>query len=176
MTDPEQRPDTERILAEVKRRRAEGEAAAATETEKTDLIIFGLHDDYYALYGSEVTEILPYEPITFVPGCPDAIIGIINVRGDIESVLDLHRVLGLDPGEPTRKSRIIIAVGNGIRSGILVDRVEDVISVPVADIKRPISTLDRTIRRYAVGGETLYGNQYVTILDAGKLFAGFGGQ
>jgi purine-binding chemotaxis protein CheW len=137
-----------------------------------DLVIFTLNGDLYALAGADVRELLPYETVTFVPGSPDAIEGIINLRGEIESVLDLHRILGLAPSEPTPHGRIVMAARDGVRSGIRVDSVVDVVSVAAGAVKRPLSTLDPNVRAYAAGGETLYDGRYVTLLDTGKLFAG----
>jgi len=108
-----------------------------------------------------------------VPGCPDSIIGIINVRGDIESVINLHKMLGIPESRMNRKTRIMIAAEKEIRSGILADSVEDVLSVPVSSVSQPISTLDKSVKEFAVGGETLYNGKYVTLLDIGKIFAKF---
>lgn len=152
------------------KKRKEAEKIVKTETEKAELVIFIINEDYYAFYGSDIKEILPYEQIAFVPGCPDYIIGIINVRGDIESVIDLHRMMNLPEIEINKSTRIIIAEKNGIRSGILVDSVEDVIEVAVEAIKHPIATLDKRIKEFAIGGETIYADKYVTILDIGKIF------
>lgn len=160
---------SDRILAEVKKRREE-DRIIDTEEEKTELVIFRLGEDYYAFFGSDIKEILPYESVTFVPGCPEYIIGIINVRGDIESVIDIHLLMGLSATGVTKKSRIVIGSSGGVRSGILVDSVEDVISVPLSSLKRPISTLDRAVKDFSLGGETIYEDRYVTILDMGKLF------
>ena len=158
------------ILEEVKKR---GRCAdiVDVEEEKTILVIFKLHGDYYAFYGNGIKEILPFEEIAYVPGCPDFIFGIINVRGDIESVLNIHKIMNLAESQTTKDTRIIIAAKDDIRSGILVDSVEDVLDVPVSYIiNKPVSTLDKSIREFAVGGERLYGNNYVTILDLGKIF------
>jgi len=160
---------SDRILSEARRRKAE-DRIVGSEAETVDLVIFSLNGDLYAFDGGDVRELLPYETVAFVPGCPDAIEGIVNVRGDIESVLDLHRILGLAPSEPTRSARIVMAVRDGIRSGIRVDSVVDVVSVAADLPERPLSTLDRTVREFAVGGETLYEGRYVILLDVGKIF------
>ncbi len=168
---PRGKEKSEQILDAVKERRNRQRESAAAEEKTVNLVVFILDGDFYGFYGEEIKEILPYEPVTFVPGCPDDLLGIINVRGDIESVVNLHRMMGISPGEPTRDTRIVIASAEGIRSGILVDGVEDVLDVPQSEIKRPLATLDRSIREFAVGGETLYNEKYVTILDVGKIFS-----
>jgi len=162
----------EQILAEVEKRKHQAQSAEAVE-EKVEMVIFTLGDDFYAFYGHHVKEILPYEKITLVPGCPDSIIGLINVRGDIESVINLHKLLGIPESRMNRKTRIMIAAEKEIRSGILADSVEDVLSVPVSSVSQPISTLDKSVKEFAVGGETLYNGKYVTLLDIGKIFAKF---
>lgn len=169
---PRGKKKSERILDAVKERQNRQRESEAVEEKTVNLVIFTLGEDFYGFYGEEIKEILPYEPVTFVPGCPDNLLGVINVRGDIESVVNLHLMMGLSsPGEPTRSTRIVIASAEGIRSGILVDGVEDVLDVPHSHIKRPLATLDMAIREFAVGGETLYNEKYVTILDAGKIFS-----
>jgi purine-binding chemotaxis protein CheW len=154
------------ILTASRRNQTEAEAAR----ERVEIVVFTLAGNLYAFHGRHVKEILPDRHVTFVPGCPDFIAGIINVRGDIESVLDLHALIHHTPGGKTETTKIVIGVIDDIRSGIRVDSVEDVIEVPADLIKRPIATLDRTVKELAVGGETLYENRYVTILDIGKIF------
>lgn len=161
---------TEQILAELRKRKHAAEVSDTAE-EKIEIVIFTLGEDYYAFYGHAVKEILPYEKITYVPGCPETIVGIINVRGDIESVLNLHKMLRIPDSRISRKTRIIIAADKDIRSGILTDSVEDVLSVPLSDIRKPISTLDKAVKEFAIGGETLYNKKYVTLLDLSKIFA-----
>lgn len=159
----------DQILAEAQRRK-DAAQAEQTEAHATDLVIFTINQDLYAFESKDVKELIPFKTIAFVPGCPDIIKGIVNVRGDIESVINLHKILGAAPSEPTREARIVIAAKNGVRSGILVDAVVDVINVPADKLKRPISTLDKTVKEYAVAGETLYQNRYVALLDVGKIF------
>lgn len=163
------RQKADKILDKIRQQRQDS-IKTSVEEERIDLVIFTLDDDYYAFYGKDTKEILSYEGTTYVPGCPEYIIGIINVRGDIESVLDIRLLMKLEKSNVKKTSRIIIAHKAGIRSGIMVDSVEDVIDVPVSAVKRPISTLDKSIKEFAVGGETVYNDRYVTILDAGKIF------
>lgn len=160
---------TEKILNAIKIERQANEKKIAVKEDQVELVIFKIGSLTHAFYGADIKEILPYETIAFVPGCPDIIKGIINVRGDIESVLNIHKILQKEESIPTRRSRITIAQSNGIKSGILVDSVEDVISVPTSEIFGSISTLDPGIR-YFVDQITLYQGQFVTILDISKLF------
>jgi purine-binding chemotaxis protein CheW len=149
-------------------RETEAEIAAMDE-ERIKLVIFTLLDKYYSFFGSDVKEILPYSPITYVPGTPDFISGIINVRGDIEAVLDIHTYMGFPGVSINTNNRIIIAEKDGIRSGILMDAVNDVIDIPIGEIHPTLSTLDENIRGF-VAGETTYKDRMVILLDIGKIF------
>ncbi len=158
----------DQILSQVKERKRKEKIVDVTE-EKTKLVIFSLLDDYYAIRGNEIKEIILVDKITFVPGSPDYILGIINVRGDIESVLNLNKLLGLPDSKIDKSNRIIIASDLDMRSGILVDSVVDVVDIPKSSITPPISTLGETLKDFVVG-ETVYGDKSITQLDIINIF------
>ncbi len=168
MTKEIDKNKSDHILAEVKQRKKKGEIVDVTE-EKIKLVIFSLLDDYYAIYGNDIKEILLVEKITFVPGSPDYILGIINVRGDIESVLNINKLIGLPDCKIDKSSRIVIASNVDMRSGILVDSVIDVVDVPKRSITPPISTLGEALKAFVVG-EVVYGDKSITQLDITKIF------
>ncbi|MBF0564802.1 MAG: purine-binding chemotaxis protein CheW [Nitrospirae bacterium] len=157
------------LLKEIKSRQ-ERTRIVDVDEEQVKMVFFTVGGTLFAFYGSDVKEILPVEKIYYVPGCPAVILGVINVRGDVESVIGLHGLLGLPEKAQTKNSRIALAQKNGIRSGILLDSVEDVDDIPVRSIAPPISTLDKNTKEF-VAGETTYKNRNVTILDVGKLFS-----
>jgi purine-binding chemotaxis protein CheW len=159
---------SDRILAAVRERKKE--QVVDVDEEKFKLVIFTLRGDHYAFHGNDIKEILTYEEPNYVPGAPDYIYGIINVRGDIESVINIHKFMGMPDTEPTGQSRIAIAAKDDIRSGILVDTVEDVVDVPASSIKPPISTLNESLREF-VTGELDYNSRNITLLDVGNIFS-----
>jgi len=163
----------EGILAEARKRREEARIVEVEE-EKIKLVIFSLSGESYAFAGKDIREILRFEKITYVPGSPQTILGIINVRGDIESVLNVHKLLGLPDSHPTTNSRIVIATSEGIRSGILVDSVEDVTDVPASSIQPPIATFDKSIKEFVVGVTDYHGGS-VTVLGVGKVLGKLSG-
>jgi len=160
--------ETSGILAEAARLRARKEDIVDVDEERVKLVVFSLGGDLFAFYGSDVKEILAPMRIFPVPGSPEHILGVINVRGDIESVVSINGFFGLPQAEPSPRSRIPIAEKGGIRSGIMVDGVEDVVDFPVDSIRPPIATLDRSWRDL-VSGETALGDASVTLLDLGEI-------
>ncbi len=132
------------------------------------LVIFTLLNDYYAFQGESIKEILPTSKINMVPGVPNFILGVINVRGDIESVININDFLGLPDQSTGKDKNIIIAEGAGIRSGILVSSVEDVMDFPEASIQPPLSSLNEKIKQFVIG-ETDYKKKSVTVLNVQEI-------
>ncbi len=167
----EDKQNRERIseILEIVEQRETQERVIEIEEKTVQLVVFLLAERYYAFYGEGITEILPVEDICFVPGMPDYIPGVIHVRGEIESVLDLRKILDLPENPITKQSRILIGEVNNIRSGILVDSVEDVLEIPEEDISEPNSVFD-TERTEYITGETFYKENEMISLDLGKIF------
>ena len=78
------------ILDELKRRQRTKEVVDVEE-ERVKVVIFRCGVNLFAFYGRDIREILPSCDISWVPSLPDYLSGLINVRGDIESVIDLRR-------------------------------------------------------------------------------------
>ena len=159
---------SDRILEKIGRRR-EREMLVGGEEEKTKVVIFSLHGDLYAFSGESIKELLPPLPVYSVPGTPDFIPGVINVRGQIESVLNINRFLGLSDSKGSQSGRIALAEKDGIRSGVLVDSVEDVADIPVNSIKPPLNILSTAIKEF-VSGEFVYHDKLIIMLDIGRIF------
>ncbi|MCP4117675.1 MAG: hypothetical protein GY737_20210 [Desulfobacteraceae bacterium] len=170
MCTPEKKPPKTRLIMDAVRNKAVEESSPDILEETVELVIFTMARRYFAFQGREVREILPFSPITEVPGCPRTIRGIINVRGDIESVINLHTLLELDEVPVSPATRFILGRSGELLSGIQVEHVADVISVEKAKIKPAISTLSPAIRNYAHGGEELYKGRYVIVLSVEQLF------
>lgn len=145
-------------------RRSAQEAVVDVEEESTKLVVFTLRAQRYAFVGSSVTEVLGARKIFVVPGCPASLIGVINVRGEIESVIRLHELLGIAPDGARTNTPILLGRGQSIRSGILVDAVLDVVDVPLSNILPPPPTLPERLRGLVTGAIEQDGTT-VTLLD-----------
>ena len=133
------------------------------------LVIFELGGEWFAFPGEAIREILPPADVYFVPGCPSSLEGVINVRGDIESVIRLAELLGKPATDPVPTSSILRGHGGGIHSGIRVDRVVDVLDVVQSAIQPPPTTLPEHMRR-VVSGLIRHQDTPVVILDLNRIF------
>jgi purine-binding chemotaxis protein CheW len=115
------------------------------------LVIVSLGDQWFAFHGERIKEILAECGAFFLPGCPPSLEGVINVRGDIESVIRLRPLLGLAEPPADGSSRILLAQAAAMRSGIRVDRVEEVLDVAESAIQPPPHTIPDHLRPLVLG-------------------------
>ncbi|MFI3118530.1 MAG: chemotaxis protein CheW [Methylococcaceae bacterium] len=133
------------------------------------LVIFELSGECFAFPGEAIREIMPAVNVYFVPGCPPSLEGVINVRGNIESVIRLAELLGKPAADPAPNSSILRGQGGGMRSGIRVDRVVDVLDVVQSAIQAPPTTLPEHMRPI-VSGLLWHQDTPVVMLDLNRIF------
>jgi purine-binding chemotaxis protein CheW len=106
--------------------------------EMTDLVLqwvtFKLQSETYGINVMQVQEVLRYTDIAPVPGAPDYVLGIINLRGNVVTVIDTRSRFGLPPSEVTENSRIVIIESERQVIGIMVDSVAEVVYLKQSEI------------------------------------------
>lgn len=95
-------------------------------SSESQLVIFKLNDQQYALPIQETQEIIRMTSITRVPNTKDYVEGIINLRGNIVPVLNLNKRLGLPVKDYDESTRIIVVEHGGQKVGMIVDDVQEV--------------------------------------------------
>ncbi len=140
------------------------------EEASAKMVVFALDRQWYAFAGRGIAEVLAPRRIFAVPGCPPSLVGVINVRGQIESVIRLHELLGLAPQGARTETPILLGRGTALHSGILVDRVIDVVDVAASKILAPPSTLSDHLRGLVMGAFELKGES-VTALDIDQVLS-----
>ncbi|MDX1519097.1 MAG: chemotaxis protein CheW [Gammaproteobacteria bacterium] len=98
-------------------------------------VTFRLDSEVYGVNVMQVQEVLRMTDIAPVPGAPDYVLGIINLRGNVVTVLDARKRFKLNAKEPDDASRILITEINGQVVGLLVDSVAEVINLRSSDIE-----------------------------------------
>lgn len=97
-------------------------------------VTFRLEEETYGINVMQVQEVLRYTEIAPVPGAPDYVLGIINLRGNVVTVIDTRARFGLMPGEVSDNSRIVIIEAEKQVIGILVDSVAEVVYLKTSEI------------------------------------------
>lgn len=125
---------------------------AAASGPRTEYLAFILAGDTYAAPVSLVREILKPPPLTPVPRAPDSTMGIVSVRGQLVTVLDLRRRLRLHEGAPTRRARILLVdAAAGETLGLYVDEVQQVYRLADAEIEQAATALGGDVAGYIAG-------------------------
>ncbi len=104
-------------------------------------VTFKIEDEIYAINVFKVREILEVPDITKVPGMPEMIRGVINIRGDVVPVLDLKQKFGNVKTEFKQDTAIIVTEvekeEETIPVGILVDAAKEVVTLESEQMEPP---------------------------------------
>lgn len=98
-------------------------------------VTFKLENETYGINVMQVQEVLRYTEIAPVPGAPNYVLGIINLRGNVVTVIDTRDRFGLVPAEVTDNTRIVIIETDEQVVGILVDAVAEVVYLRQSEIE-----------------------------------------
>ncbi|MFP4146955.1 MAG: chemotaxis protein CheW [Halorhodospira sp.] len=131
-------------------------------------VTFRLGHECYGINVMQVQEVLPPSEIAPVPGAPSFVMGIINLRGKVVTVIDTRLRFGMPTREADKESRIIVLeVGENI-AGIMVDSVDEVASVREAQIDTAPNVGNEESARY-IYGVVSREDGLLILVDANKL-------
>ena len=140
----------------------------------TQYLSFQLGEELFAIEVSHVREVLEFIKITHVPGAPEHLKGMINVRGSVVPVMDMHCKLGMPPIENSINTRIIVAelpMGDDtVVLGMIADSVKEVLDLREEDIEPP----PRIGNKYNIltKGIAHSGENFIIILDIENITSG----
>lgn len=143
-------------------------------TETTQYLTFKLADEIFAVDVAKVREILDFTPATKVPGTPQFMRGVINVRGNVIPVVDMRLKFGLSKTEKTVDTCIIVMEvsidDDATVLGALVDSVQEVFELEAAHIEPPPRMGTRWKIEFIKGIGKRNG-ELVIILDIDRVFS-----
>ena len=105
------------------------------EDEVLQWVTFQLENETYGINVMQVQEVLRYTEIAPVPGAPEYVLGIINLRGNVVTVIDTRSRFGLPSGDVSENSRIVIIEAEKQVIGIMVDSVAEVVYLRQSEIE-----------------------------------------
>jgi len=151
------------------RERARQLAAPLTKTTELadclEVLVFTLGRETYAAPTSQVREVQPLRDVTPLPGTPNYLVGVVNLRGRLLAVMDLRRFFDLEAQALSNLNRILVVEHASVHLGVLADTVLGVRQVTQATLTPELPTLT-DIRRDFLTGIT---PDSVIILDLLKL-------
>jgi purine-binding chemotaxis protein CheW len=152
--------------------------ATATNTASTNrggkYLTFALGKEEYGLEILKVREIIGYMDITAVPRTPSYVRGVINLRGQVISVVDLRAKFDMDRAERTEQTCIIVVEinrdGRKLNTGIVVDKVSEVLNI-ASEAVEEAPTFGATVNTDFILGMGKIGQSVKILLDIDRVLS-----
>jgi len=142
--------------------------------EQIQLVTFQLGEELYGVNIMDVREIVREQGVRPLPNSPPCVEGVFNLRGEIIPIINLRKRFHFaDEAVLPNKllSGFVILSVDGLKIGIIIDKVCRVLTVKAADVQNPPQMMKQGIDREYITGITPYETGYIVILDTGKLFS-----
>lgn len=147
---------------------------AAVAASKDDVVLqwvtFKLDHETYGINVMQVQEVLRYTEIAPVPGAPYYVLGIINLRGNVVTVIDTRARFGLQSAEVDDSTRIVIIEAEKQVIGILVDSVAEVVYLRRSEIDNAPNVGTEESAKF-IQGVSNRDNELLILVDLDKLLS-----
>lgn len=144
------------------------------DSSTNQYLTFKLADEIFAIDVAKVREILDFTPATKVPGTPDFMRGVVNVRGNVIPVVDMRLKFGMSRTEKTVDTCIVVLEilvdGETTVLGALVDSVQEVFELDSGHIEPP-PRIGMRWRSEFIKGIGKHNNELIIILDIDMIFS-----
>lgn len=116
-----------------------------------EIVTFSLGAESFAIEAALVRDVVRLTSLTPVPGTPDFVLGVVNLRGEVLMVADLRKLLGLERPGITDLSRILVLGDERVEFGLLVDSTHELRLLGRAEILAPPGGRGPVDARFLVG-------------------------
>jgi purine-binding chemotaxis protein CheW len=146
----------------------------AEQDTQIQLVTFQISEELYGVDIMDVKEIVRVQDIRSIPNAPGYVEGLFNLRGEIIPIISLHKRFHLKKAQLGEDDELlsgfIIIDIDGMKLGVIIDKVERVVAIEAQNIQPPPQMLT------GIGGEYIQGvvnreTGYLIILDIRKLFS-----
>ena len=149
--DDDLSPQQMRQILEERARALARPPEAAEAGTRVQIVTFRMGQEYYAVEAGYVEHIARLREWTPVPGTPDFCVGVVNLRGRIVSVIDLHAFFGLDKVPLQEDAQVIVVKVDGMEVGLLVNEVRSVGLLLLEKLAPVLPTTSRVAAEYTRG-------------------------
>jgi len=140
------------------------------DDENLRWVTFRLENEKYGINVMQVQEVLRVTEIAPVPGAPSYVLGIINLRGNVVTVIDTRSRFGLIPAEMDDSTRIVIIEAEEQVVGILVDSVAEVVDLKASDIESAPNVGTEESAKF-IQGVASHDDELLILVDLNKLLS-----
>jgi len=131
-------------------------------------LVFFIGEDFYAVSSTKVVEVASALPVTVLPNSPEWLLGIVNLRGALISVINLPRLLRMENSTPAPKSKFIVLSSQFFEFGAAfsVDRISEIVTLAEEEIQ-----INAEEKSPYIFGKAAYKNQIINFIDTETLLA-----
>jgi len=145
-------------------------ADSQDDTGQFQCVTFTLENEIYGINVMQVQEVLREVEVAPVPGAPHYVLGIINLRGNVVSVIDARTRFGLPTKESDEMTRIIVIEVQQQIIGILVDSVAEVVDINRNEVDTAPNVGNAESAKY-IDGVVSRGDMLLILVDLNKLLS-----
>jgi len=142
-------------------------------SETTQFLTFTLVEEVFAVEISQVREVLEFTKVTRIPNVPEYIVGVINLRGHVVSVVDLRMKFGLPATDKTVSTCVIIIEteldGEKVELGVMADSVKEVMNLSPDQIEPP-PKIGSSKKSEFIRGMGKQDDNFIILLDTNRVF------
>jgi purine-binding chemotaxis protein CheW len=144
--------------------------AKGSEDPILQWVTFKLDNETYGINVMRVQEVLRYTEIAPVPGAPSYVLGIINLRGNVVTVIDTRQRFGLNSGEISDNTRIVIIEADKQVVGIMVDSVAEVVYLRQSEIETAPNVGNEESAKF-IQGVCNKNNEWLILVELDKMMS-----
>ena len=130
-------------------------------------VIFELHDGKFAVPVEQISQITKFDKVFPLPNAPEYVLGVINLRGKIISLIDLEKRLNLRTKDPElNETKQILFVDLGFETvGMLIDKVVNLTNISTDEISEDLELITGQISMEYLKGAAIHGEDIIIILN-----------
>ncbi len=143
-------------------------------SQSKQFVLFNLGNDLFGVQVEQVIQVQHYETVTNIPGAPLYVLGVLNLRGTIVTVIFLKKRLHLSEDMPEKGQGHVLFVEYGEQIiGMLVDKVLTLRSIPAEDIREDLTLISSQIPLEYLSGAATLDDQIIVLLNLKKILSDY---
>lgn len=139
--------------------------------QEIQLVVFNIGDEEFGVEINQVREIVKLLPITRMPKSPEFIEGVVNLRGQIITVIDLSKRLDIPTAGKSDTTRIIVVEIGDTTVGMIVDSVTEVLRMSTSDIENTPALIQTQVHEKYLRGVGKMDDRLLILLDLNAVFS-----
>ncbi|MFX1514122.1 MAG: chemotaxis protein CheW [Promethearchaeota archaeon] len=145
-----------------------------TETQTKQFVLFSLENDLYGVHVEQVIQVQEYKSVTHIPGAPIYVLGVLNLRGSIITVINLKKRLHISEDYPEEGTGHVLFTQLGEQTvGMLVDKVLTLRKIPTSIIKEELDLISSRIPMEYISGAASLEDEIVVLLNLQKILSDY---